>query len=188
MLVESLVLAQHGGADRQYAFRSVFVPELLGPLHPVVDLLDQRLDPRTAHRQTRLPVLGVLHPLHVVPQVTTRTTQHHTHVRFLRALRCLTDPLLLSVHLHEGLRHATPPATSHPAPVPIPLFLIATPARTRRLPHVTQHVNEVHHRHVLREPTRLDRPVVRLTVAHERATTRRPEVPRLRFRADQPTE
>src|SRR5205085_10562224 len=84
--------------------------------------------------------------------------------------------------------HRTLPATAHPPPVPIPLPSIAAPGRTRALPHVTQHVGEVHHRDVLGEPALLNRPVVRLTVAHERPATRRPEVPRLRLGTHQPAE
>ena len=48
------------------------MPELLGPFHPAVDLLDGRLDVAGSNRQAQLAVLGVFHPRALVLKIAQR--------------------------------------------------------------------------------------------------------------------
>src|SRR5262249_34285571 len=93
-----IVLAQDRRTQLQDGLRPrAPVPVLLLALDPRVDLAHQRLHQATRRRQPRPPVLGVLHPPRVVPEVAQRL--HHRPPR---------------------VRPRPPPARGPPPPAPPP--------------------------------------------------------------------
>lgn len=69
-LLGPVVLAQVGGPDLGNGLGANFNPKLLGALHPLVELPDQRLDCGTGDGQARLAILRIIHsvdfPFHIL--------------------------------------------------------------------------------------------------------------------------
>jgi hypothetical protein len=66
LFVESLaavVVTEIGRADLQDALGTAFVPELLGPFHPLVELFDQRLYRCAGDGQSFAAEAGVVHAM-----------------------------------------------------------------------------------------------------------------------------
>ena len=112
-------------------------------------------------------------PAHAGDRSQQRLSRRRTSPRFL-----------ITLHLRRHLGHLPLPAGPQPTQVQRPTFPLCFD-RLRRLEQVTDHVQQVHDRHEVREVAAMDRPVIRLAVRHERTPPRRVEVLALRFRRHQ---
>src|ERR1700722_6041788 len=78
--IERLVVAQVVGTQLQNRFGSCLRPELLRPLHALVELLHRRLDVAARDRQPLPAILGVAHLVLMVLQVRQRLGHDLTRV------------------------------------------------------------------------------------------------------------
>src|SRR5689334_10358071 len=81
VLAQAVVVAEHGGADLENPLGPLWpVPELLRPLDPIIELLDQRFHRRAGDRQAKASITRVVHACLVVLQIRHRLGQRYPRI------------------------------------------------------------------------------------------------------------
>src|SRR5262249_59030185 len=140
VMAQAVVLAEHRGADLEDRLGTLWpVPELLRPLNPVVELLDQRLHRTTGHRQPKASIARVVHARLVVLQVRHRLAYHYPRVAARRLLlrQYWPQPFLPPPQRPEYLARPPPPAPPPPPLGQLPAFRRPRRHPRRRHPQIT---------------------------------------------------